>query len=99
MKRTLKILAWDALFATLLIAGLFYGIEGAMHVVAGIVTIAFLLSFVLFSDKSTEALRKLGKSTAQHWLDMLFDALVAGARPLRADPWHRSALPGLGGAA
>ena len=79
MKRALKAIAFNAIIAALLVAGLFYGKEGAMNVFAGIATVAFVLSFLVVSDASEARLKALGKPALPLWMNVWIDSLVTGA--------------------
>lgn len=81
--RKLKWLAINGLFFTALIAGLVYGIEGAMNVVAAYVGFAFVVSLFVNSNESIKYLKERGAPAFPMWLNRLVDA--AGAVLL---VWH-----------
>lgn len=58
MNRLMKSIVLDAVFAGLLIAGLYYGVDGAMNVISGVIVIAFLLSLSLFAVFISEVLSR-----------------------------------------
>ncbi len=79
MKRVMKALAFNAIIAALLVAGLFYGKEGATNVFAGIATVVFVLSFFALSDAAEARLKALGKPSLPLWMNIWIDSLVTGA--------------------
>lgn len=79
MKRALKAIAFNAIIAALLVAGLFYDKEGAMNVFAGIATVDFVLSLFVMTDAAEARREVLGKPSLPIWMNVWIDSLVAGA--------------------
>jgi len=79
MNRLMKSIVLDAVFAGLLIAGLYYGVDGAMNVISGVIVIAFLLSLSLFAESAKAQLKALGQPALPHWFSAVFDMLVVVA--------------------
>lgn len=74
--RKLKTLTINGLLMAALVAGLIYGVEGAMNVAAAYICFAFGLSFLANSKASIKRLNEFGTPAFPRWLHSLFDGVV-----------------------